>query len=727
MQNGTTQSVMRQLRRLALRETEAMTDGQLLECFANERDEAAFAALVRRHGPMVYGVCRRVARHVQDAEDAFQATFLVLVHKAAVLRPRELVGHWLYGVAYRTALKARAGATRRKEHEKQVPAMPHTEAPPVAVDDWLPLLDREIQQLPEKYRIPIVLCDLEGRTRRDVARQLKLSDGTLTNRLASGRRMLARRLARHGVVLTTASLASALLTETASAVPGRLITAAVRSAIDESIPGAVSNSVAALSQGVLKTMLLQKLKVAALAVTVIGLIAVGAGVFSMPVVRAQQPATPSKPTPADPKLSPQQLQGAWLMVAASEAGIIQPQSRVEQEGKRWTFNAGKFLVTRTSQPGQVVEAEYTLDPTKSPCEFDYMIDDGGKKGKKVAATIWLMDDLMIVADNTATRTRPAGLNSQSGQRDRIMVFERDGGRPNGADSQYLARVSRQWRGNSPTTLENHYFTADKDAAKRARAILFILGGKEPGQAENLGLQLLQTYNPVANALDYYTNRALATGTFDLAFPLSKPQAPIAPLLFNNLNQFGQPAWAIGIDGSVRSTIELTPYSYFGRSEIQYLTSANVKPATTEDEKFLRRTMLDLVGSLPTPMELHYFVADKDPKKRDKVIDWLVKSEEHARHTAHKATSPSGGAAADPLDRLLDDLFVEGKSDGEMLNALTLAVLARFPTDSEKTFVTAQLANKPDHRAAWNDVLATLLKLPDAQQHIDGMNRRRSGK
>src|ERR1700722_10537879 len=146
MHNGTTPSVMRQLRRMAMREADAMTDGQLLECYANERDEAAFAALVRRHGPMVLGVCRRVAGHAQDAEDAFQAAFLVLVRKAADLRPRELVGHWLYGVAYRTALKARARAKRRSEHEKQVTAMPHAEAPPVASDDWLPLLDREIQQ-----------------------------------------------------------------------------------------------------------------------------------------------------------------------------------------------------------------------------------------------------------------------------------------------------------------------------------------------------------------------------------------------------------------------------------------------------------------------------------------------------------------------------------------------------------------------------------------------------
>src|SRR5579859_7660250 len=157
-----TQKVVRQLRRLALRETDSLTDGQLLESFATQRDEAAFAALVRRHGPMVLGVCRRVAGHMQDAEDAFQATFLVLVRKAEGLRPRELVGHWLHGVAYRTALKAKDAASRRHKRERQVPTMPTAEVWPAHVDDdWLPLLDRELQRLPEKYRIPIILCDLE--------------------------------------------------------------------------------------------------------------------------------------------------------------------------------------------------------------------------------------------------------------------------------------------------------------------------------------------------------------------------------------------------------------------------------------------------------------------------------------------------------------------------------------------------------------------------------------
>src|SRR6516225_967649 len=213
-------SFLRQLRRTALlSDGWGMTDGQLLERFVARRDEAAFAALVRRHGPMVLGVCRRVLGHVQDAEDAFQAAFLVLARKAASVGQRELVGNWLYGVTYRTALDARAAATRRRTRERQVSAMPEPEAVD-GVDVWTdlrPLLDRELNRLPDKYRVPVVLCDLEGRPRKEVAQQLGIPEGTLSGRLTTGRRTLARRLARHGLAPSGGALTAALTQGAASA------------------------------------------------------------------------------------------------------------------------------------------------------------------------------------------------------------------------------------------------------------------------------------------------------------------------------------------------------------------------------------------------------------------------------------------------------------------------------------------------------------------------------
>jgi RNA polymerase sigma-70 factor (ECF subfamily) len=146
---------------------DGLTDGELLERFLAPRDEAAFAELVGRHGPMVLGVCRRVLGNEQDAEDAFQATFLVLARKAAAVRPRSRVGSWLYGVAYRTALQARANGARRRFHERQVRQMAPRPAPDPesAWQELLPLLDRELGRLPPKYREAVVLCELEGRPR----------------------------------------------------------------------------------------------------------------------------------------------------------------------------------------------------------------------------------------------------------------------------------------------------------------------------------------------------------------------------------------------------------------------------------------------------------------------------------------------------------------------------------------------------------------------------------
>jgi RNA polymerase sigma factor (sigma-70 family) len=176
---------------------EELSDGQLLERFAQLGDQAAFTVLVRRHGPMVLGVCRRVLHHAHDAEDAFQATFLVLVHKARSLRQSNLLSSWLHGVAYRTALHARSRTARRSLHEREAARLSPTasEREPV----WKALLERldeELACLPEKYRAPLVLCYLEGKTHAEAARFLGWPVGSMSARLARARELLRRRLQR---------------------------------------------------------------------------------------------------------------------------------------------------------------------------------------------------------------------------------------------------------------------------------------------------------------------------------------------------------------------------------------------------------------------------------------------------------------------------------------------------------------------------------------------------
>jgi RNA polymerase sigma factor (sigma-70 family) len=182
-------------------------DRQLLERFTAGHDEAAFAALLKRHGPMVHGVCRRVLRDAHDAEDAFQATFLVLASRAGTIGKADSVGGWLYQVAYNTALKARASAAARRRREQRTGGRPHPDPlAEVTGRELLSVLDGELHRLPERQRAPLVLCYLEGLTRDEAAVRLGFSESTLKRRLEEGREQLRRRLERRGLALSAALL-----------------------------------------------------------------------------------------------------------------------------------------------------------------------------------------------------------------------------------------------------------------------------------------------------------------------------------------------------------------------------------------------------------------------------------------------------------------------------------------------------------------------------------------
>src|SRR5437764_9132812 len=211
MKTGDLRAGLQHLRRVLLASGGGgLTDGELLGRFVAARDEAAFEALVHRHGPMVLGICRRLLGNGPDAEDAFQATFLILARKASSVVKRDAVGSWLFAVAQRTAREARAVLARRRSRERQVDEMPHPEVHPAEPDDWRPILDREVARLPQKYRDAIVLYHLEGWPHREAASKLGVPEGTLSSRLVKGRRLLARRLARYGFSLSGTALTSAL-------------------------------------------------------------------------------------------------------------------------------------------------------------------------------------------------------------------------------------------------------------------------------------------------------------------------------------------------------------------------------------------------------------------------------------------------------------------------------------------------------------------------------------
>ncbi len=336
---GTGQDVLKSLGMLfGIGTAAGSTEGQLLERFLARRDEAAFEALVSRHGPMVLGVCRRLLRDPRDVEDAFQATFLILVRKAATLRDRELLGNWLYGVAHRVAVRARVNASRRRARER--PGAEEAAMEPMNDRDQQELfsvLDEEIVRLPEKYRSAVVLCYIEGRTHEEAAFRLGCPVGTVKSRLYGARERLRIRLTRRGLAPSVLFLGATLLHRrpVCEAVPAPLVGETVRVAAGLSMTGklatgVVSASVAKLTEEVLKLMFLNKLRtvawlVPALALALAGTVAGGLLATGGGEGAIRPASTPNGELAAADQAQPPEAAGRILdvrVVAAQTSAVV---------------------------------------------------------------------------------------------------------------------------------------------------------------------------------------------------------------------------------------------------------------------------------------------------------------------------------------------------------------------------------------------------------------------
>ena len=325
MPKGRLSEFVRCLRAASGPGTEGVADGELLERYVRRKDESAFETLMRRHGPMVMGVCLRILGRAHDAEDAFQATFLVLVRKAATIRPRGQVGNWLHGVARRTALLARRLDARRRIREAN--AAMRAQTPEDVWMDWRPLLDQEISRLPDKQRAVLILCDLEGQGRREAADRLGVPEGTVASRLARARAALAKRLARRGIAGAGGALVPPQNGASAG-VPAALLASTIRAAAlvagRNAAAGVISAKVVALMQGVMKTMLLSKIKSTAvvLALSAACLLGVGVGAWAY---RAPAPAEKVAPGQGSYAFAPVNKdwikRTAWLKCGDSDPGI----------------------------------------------------------------------------------------------------------------------------------------------------------------------------------------------------------------------------------------------------------------------------------------------------------------------------------------------------------------------------------------------------------------------
>ena len=225
-----------------------LADGELLDRFLTSGDEAAFAALVERHGPMVLGTCRAVLRDPDDAEDAFQATFLVLVCKARSIRGRGALGGWLHQVARRIAIQAGTEAARKRKRERFVAPLNLTDGQSAeSHDDWREILHEELARLSDKYRLPLLLCHMEGKTHAQAAYELNCGEATLRRRLSAARELLRSRLLRRGIALTTGALATTLGRSALAKVPPGWAEATVRAA------GPMSSTAARIAVGEIVT------------------------------------------------------------------------------------------------------------------------------------------------------------------------------------------------------------------------------------------------------------------------------------------------------------------------------------------------------------------------------------------------------------------------------------------------------------------------------------------
>lgn len=447
--------VIRLRARANLQGDAVLTDGELLEHYLASRDESAFEALVRRHGPMVLAVCRRVADNAQDAEDAFQATFLVFVRKAASIRPRQMVGNWLYGVAYRAGMKVRSVTTRHRTRERQMDMLPE----PVTMesglwDDLLPMLDQELDALPEKYRLPIVLCDLEGKTRKEAARTLDWPEGTVAGRLAQARTMLAKRLMKHGLPVSGGVLAALFARNAAAAsLPSTLASAIITALGAPSIGSAtatcvISGKVAAVADGVLKTMLIAKLKSVSIFVMMLAALALSGSVLVSALadhgdpaaavdLRAEawnkkvnrhgdfaKPAEKLPPGAADPvekqvENELKKLQGTWSKTSLEIDG--RPNARFADVEPYCVFQRNQFSIT--DHYGNI-EKKGTIKIRPSENGIDLHITDGRDKGTTLLLRYELKEDQLRLAFSDNSKARANAMKTAQGSGILIYSFRR---------------------------------------------------------------------------------------------------------------------------------------------------------------------------------------------------------------------------------------------------------------------------------------------------------------
>jgi TIGR03009 family protein len=660
-------SVLHHLRRvLASDGSHSVTDAQLLERFVSQRDESAFELLVWRHERLVFNVCRRVLHDAHDAEDAFQATFLALVRRAGSIGKREAVAAWLYKVAYRVALRIRTTAAQRGQRERlgvDLELLPAKDrgADEAAWQELRPLLDQEVSRLPERYRVPVILCYFEGKTYDEIARQLGCSRGTVSTWLSRARDLLRRRLERRGVVLAGGILATLLAGRTASTgAPPVLVNGTVKAALPyaaarAAVAGLVSPRVATVTEGVLQAMMWTRLKTVgafALLILVFGFSGASLllpGVHEQPALAAEEP--PPVPEPSVGKSiaddQPRQPENTPSAPDVDRPKPVPPPEpppsdmldRVLREWERASAGVETLEAhcTRT-EDNKTFQTKDVFEGTFRYLKPKFGMLEMHKKGKPDEFEKFIWTDKVLWVYVPAQKTvvsypLPPSLPLK-GQTDHLQTFL-FGMNLEEARRRYEIKLTKEDEWYCYLDIEPR-MPADEANFSRARVVLNKT-----------------TFLPRQFWFEQPNGDAVTWDLPRIDTPVSLKR-----------EEFEQPVLPAGW-------------------RMNMMFAGNKSAARSREE-------------------------EEEPGPRTK-----------------PKTSASPPVSGDRFDQLVQELVQSQRSDEQAAEALCLATLARFPTETEKKFIVDYLATHKERRHALTHVLDQLIQSKELDAHLEALQRRKA--
>jgi RNA polymerase sigma factor (sigma-70 family) len=730
---------------VAARRAGAMSDQELLAAFARHHDEAAFAALLQRHGRMVLGVCRRALGHHQDAEDACQATFLILARKAGSIRKRESVASWLHGVAYRVAMNLRRRLARRRVQAAGL--MDVAQADGTAELTWREVqgvLDEELQRLPERLRVPLLLCYWEGKTRDEAAQELGWTAGTFRGRLDRGRHLLRARLTRRGVTLPAALLASTVLPKAASAaLPAALAIATVKGAVLITAgrtlsPGIVSAQVAGLIQGVLRTMFLDKVRTLAAAAFVVAVLGGGTGFLAYQSRLAAAPPASDDAVQAGDAVRAQvsrnedTAQQARADDAATERLPVVAVA-FSPDGKRlvaatadgsitiWDVASGKEVARLHAGAATVLRGTPAGGVAFTP------------DGKRLASA---GPDNVVRLWDVATGKEVS--RSEGGKAPRAVAFSPDGkllvtSGGDGTARLWDAASGREVRhlaapeGGTGLAFSPDGMRLAVASGDRVVRLWDVLTGRETVQ---IGKQQEAGAPATAGGVAFSPDGKLlaASGPKSSVWVLDAVTGKILVQLNGHDRRVTGVAFSADgrllASGGEDRTVRL--WDMATGKEVRALKGHQGAVTCVQfspDGKLLATGSADGTVKLWDVPQTDRVRSRTVGPRLERVRSGAVGPRLiRAGSGAAAAGSPAGG---DRLDRLLNELAKSKRSDAELVDALCLATLGRLPTETERGLLERHLNGK-NRREALADLLHALINTKESRAHAEDLRRRSAG-